>query len=197
MLLALIPVLGVVFGALSTFAGVALTNRANLRKEERQAERQALERWEQSCQQSAAELLGAVARLRMRADITGQRAWADLSTQLVDMQEQAIQVVVHAGQVALLKPGAVGDAARDLGEQARSLVTSIVGSANLIYDAANGEHFGGELLSSPDFKTLEAKVDRFYEAAAAEAGMVRNSSALEPAGNRAGKLKSLLALRRK
>ncbi|MFI6902073.1 hypothetical protein ACIBKY_12470 [Nonomuraea sp. NPDC050394] len=192
---ALVTVGGTFLGALTAFAGVALTNRANRYREERQAERQSAERREQERYKGAAELLSSVSRLCTLLDITAQRPWGDMNVHLAEIKAQAPAVVAQASQVALLWPGPVAHAARELGREMQDLVKEVLLSVQLRY-GVDGDLLSGEFVTRADFRTLEAKIDHFYQIAAAAATSYDVASAAE-AGvpGRVGKLKRLFAVR--
>ncbi|GLW10186.1 hypothetical protein Misp01_53150 [Microtetraspora sp. NBRC 13810] len=185
---------GVILGALSAFGGVTLTNRANLRKEERQAERQQEERREQECHQAFAELLAGAARLRMQVEIAAQRPWVDMNAHLNSIQEQAALVLTHAYQVALLRPGVVGTAARNLGAEGSDLTGKVVRSTRLDYDHDTGELRSGEITTVPDFGLLDQRIAEFYTAAAGKAAI--DPPSVVAAGLDGGKPKGHVTLRR-
>ncbi|HKR50184.1 MAG TPA: hypothetical protein VJT72_11485 [Pseudonocardiaceae bacterium] len=158
---------GALVGALGV---VAVTHRANARREETQFRREETQfnrQWKEqrteARRQVYADLLGAANQLKVEVEIAGQRHWRDMNVRLATIQQHAVSAGLHASRVALLSPE-TAEAALSLASAARLLTAAVAKRTNLGYQ---GEQFlGGEITHPADFAEFDECIKRFSDAAA-------------------------------
>ncbi len=149
----LISTSGALLGALG---GVALTHRANVRREEAQANRQRKDQRTQAHQHAYGELLGAANQLRSKTEIVAQRHWKDMDVRLAAIQEHAVSAGLHASHIALLSP--------ETAEAARALASAAVRLAAVTAKYTHmGDQGEGQITHPPDFEDFDECFERFSE----------------------------------
>ncbi len=162
-----ISTIGALLGALG---GVALTHRANIRREEAQARReeaqanrQRKDQRTQEHRQACADLLGTANQLKVEIGIAEQRHWKDMNVRVATIQRHAASAGLHASRVALLSPETAA-AARALASASARLVAATLKYTDMGYQ---GEQFlGGQITLAADFTEFDECIERFYRAAA-------------------------------
>ncbi len=157
LLATVISTAGALLGALG---GVALTHRANVRREEAQANRQREDQRAQARRQAYGELLGTASRLRGKIEIAGQRHWKDMNVRLAAIQEHAESATLYASHVALLSPK-MAEAARALASAAVQLAAATAEHTNISY-----QDEGGQIAYPPNFTKFDECFKHFSDAAA-------------------------------
>lgn len=149
----LISTTGALLGA---FGGVALTHRANVRREEAQVDRQRKDQRAQARQQAYGELMGAASQLRSKIEIAAQRHWKDMDVRLAAIQEHAVSAGLHASHIALLSPKTA--------EAARALASATVRLAAVTAKYTNmGDQGEGQITHPPYFEDFDECFERFSE----------------------------------
>ncbi|MEV1245325.1 hypothetical protein ACIBO2_02465 [Nonomuraea sp. NPDC050022] len=166
---AIISAVGGIIGALSALGGVALTNRANARKEEREARRRREEQRQQAREQAFGDLLGGVLKLRLQIEVAAQHGWEDMNTRLSAIEEQAASVGDLASRVAVLSPGQAARTARTLATAAYGLASQATQHTRMNYDG-DGQFVSGQMLERPSFDRLDRCVDDFSQAVVSAQG---------------------------
>jgi hypothetical protein len=159
---AIISAIGGTVGALSALGGVALTNRAATRKEEREARRRQEEQRVQAHEQAFGDLLGGALKLRLQIEVAAHHPWEDMNERLAAIEAQAGVVGDLASRVVVLCPGNVARAARALTMAAYGLVSQVTQHTRMHYDD-DGQFVSGQMLQPPSFRQLDQSVDDFCE----------------------------------
>ncbi|WP_165975000.1 hypothetical protein [Nonomuraea deserti] len=160
----IISAAGAIVGALSALGGVALTNRATARKEEREAQRRREEQQAQAREQAYGELLGGALKLRLQVEVAAHHPWEDMNARLAAIEAQAATVGDLASRVAVLSPGGIARAARDLATAAYGLASQVTRHTRMHYDEG-GQFLGGQILEPPLFGPIEQRIDDFCNVA--------------------------------
>jgi hypothetical protein len=164
----IISTAGALCGALG---GIALTNGISARREERQERRRLHAARTAARQQAYADLLGAVAQMRVHIETTCQRYWKDMNIRLATIEDHAVTVGLLASRSALLSGEEVADAALALGVTASNL--SAWAATNVQLDNnpndPNERYIAGEMPIQPDLSELDQLTKKFFRLAAAAA----------------------------
>ncbi len=163
----LISTIGALLGALG---GVALTHRANIRREEAQARReeaqanrQREDQRTQERQQAYADLLGTANQLKVEIETAGQRHWKDMNVRVAAIQRHAVSAGLHASRVALLSPETAA-VARALATASTQLVAATLKHTEMGY--RDEQFLGGQITRAANFTEFDECIEHFYRAAA-------------------------------
>ncbi len=155
-----ISTIGALLGALG---GVALTHRANVRREEAQFNRQRKDQRTQERRQAYADLLGTATQLKAEIEIAGQQHWKDMNVRLATIQQYATSAGLHASRVALLSPE-TAKAALALASAASRLAATTTNNTEMRY--RDEQFLGGQITRTADFTKLDECIEQFYRATA-------------------------------
>jgi hypothetical protein len=157
-----------------TLAGALVGALANhwsaLRREQERAASERQVRAEEKRSRSAddarracMELLGYTEQLRDELGSAAQRHWPDMSEKMKSIMVCAAALGQRTAQVAVLCPGAVSLAARDLTAAARALQETFVKQVALAPGVGvDPQVLGGQLAGRLSFDDYDAKRDAFY-----------------------------------
>jgi hypothetical protein len=164
----LISTAGALGGALG---GITLTDGISARREERKERRLRDAARMAERQQAYADLLGAVAQMRVHIETTCQRYWKDMNIRLGVIEDHAVAVGLHASRSALLSGEPVAGAALALGLAASKLsawAANTVALGGELKDP-NERYLAGEMPLRPDLSELDDRTREFFRLAAASA----------------------------
>lgn len=148
---------------LGVLGGAALTHRANIRREEAQANRQRKDQRTEARRQEYVDLVGAAAQLKIEIEIAERRHWKDMNARLATIAQHAVSTGLHASRLRVISPE-TAEAARALASAVEQLVAATLKHTEMGYE---GERFlGGQITHPSDFTEFDECIKRFSDAAA-------------------------------
>jgi hypothetical protein len=118
------------------------------------------EREARDLRQACLDILSAVGDLRMQVDNAALGHGDEMIARLAEIRAAAAAVQLHAVSVALLVPARLGECAQALADAAARLAAAA---------AAGTEPVAHEMVTRPDFASLDAAEGAFRDAAVAQA----------------------------